>query len=383
MAKSIPNTCIQHTSQNKSWALRAFALLMTPISSVFRHVSFAKGGMKGRIRRFMRMFSSTSVGTSSAGKLALGRRTPECDIRRWGATQSSSWIAKTCIGMSIECFDKWGYLRTSSWCTYFGLPHICDKKARFRSCCGSPVPRIVIYGEETSESITIYYVTFMAPWTGQADATFRNRPGKLNVQASGFFEERCVFSRIQFTKHFIEFVFVEKNELVCSHSNLNAIVMLQTCGQRSSMVAGRKRRALAFHFPLRIWCMFYISICRGESDLGLCIMMTSALAKRMRLRSANFRFKNVFGRKIRRKSALHSCQSILLASTEVMHRSGSDSLVHFDIKNTYQISSEKSNAGARCLLPASLLERWPQVCRVKITFELLLKVVSFPHEQIR
>jgi len=34
--------------------------------------------------------------------------------------------------------------------------------------------------------------------------------------------------------------------------------------------------------------------------------MTLALAKRMRLRSANFRFKNMFGRRIRRKTALRS-----------------------------------------------------------------------------
>jgi len=39
-----------------------------------------------------------------------------------------------------------------------------------------------------------------------------------------------------------------------------------------------------------------MSKCRGESDLGLC--MTSVLAKRMLLRSADFRFLNVFGRKI-------------------------------------------------------------------------------------
>jgi len=38
-----------------------------------------------------------------------------------------------------------------------------------------------------------------------------------------------------------------------------------------------------------------MSKCRGESDLGLC--MTSGLAKRIRLRSGVFRFKNSFGRK--------------------------------------------------------------------------------------
>jgi len=87
----------------------------------------------------------------------------------------------------------------------------------------------------------------------------------------------------------------------------------------------------------------------------------------MRLNSANFRFGNMFGRKIRRKPALRS--RILFASTELVHRPRSDSPLPFDIENTYQIRTGKSNASARRLLPATLLERWPQVCRVKITFE--------------
>jgi len=70
------------------------------------------------------------------------------------------------------------------------------------------------------------------------------------------------------------------------------------------MALGDKRRALAFHFSVRICYMFLKSKCRGESDLVLC--MTSVLAKRMRLSSADFRFSNVFGRKIRRNSAVRT-----------------------------------------------------------------------------
>ena len=95
---------------------------------------------------------------------------------------------------------------------------------------------------------------------------------------------------------------VEKNQLV--RSNLNVILTRQTCGHRWSKVAGSKGRALAFYFPVRIWYIFFISICREKSDLGVC--MTSVLAKRMRLRSADFGFKNVFGRRIRWKLALRS-----------------------------------------------------------------------------
>jgi len=88
--------------------------------------------------------------------------------------------------------------------------------------------------------------------------------------------------------------------------------------------------------------------------------MTSVLAKRMWPHSADFRFKNVFGHRIRQKSALRSL--ILFASTEVMHRPRSDFPLHFDVKKIYKIR----------WLSTTLLERWPQVCRIKITFSELL-----------
>jgi len=59
------------------------------------------------------------------------------------------------------------------------------------------------------------------------------------------------------------------------------------------------------------------------------------------------------------------------ANTKVMHRPRSDFSLYFDIKNIYQISTEKHDASALCLLPATLFERWQQVCRVKITLEVL------------
>ena len=80
-----------------------------------------------------------------------------------------------------------------------------------------------------------------------------------------------------------------------------------------------------------------MSKCGGESDLGLC--MTSVLAKRMPLCGADFQIFSVFGRKIRRKSALRS--GILFASTKGMQRPRSDSPLHFDIRNIYQIRTGK------------------------------------------
>jgi len=59
-----------------------------------------------------------------------------------------------------------------------------------------------------------------------------------------------------------------------------------TCDQRSGLAAACKRQALAFYFPVRICYMFFISKCKGASDLGLC--MTLGLVKRMPVRSANF-----------------------------------------------------------------------------------------------
>jgi len=91
-------------------------------------------------------------------------------------------------------------------------------------------------------------------------------------------------------KHFIELVFLETIELVLIDSN--GMLTRQTCGQHSSRVVESKRRALAFCFSIRIWHVFLISKCRGDSNLGLC--MSLVLAKRMPLRSADFRFKNVF-----------------------------------------------------------------------------------------
>jgi len=46
--------------------------------------------------------------------------------------------------------------------------------------------------------------------------------------------------------YFIEFVVVETNQLFGSDSNV--ILTRLTCGQRSGMAAGSKRRALGFYF---------------------------------------------------------------------------------------------------------------------------------------
>jgi len=73
---------------------------------------------------------------------------------------------------------------------------------------------------------------------------------------------------------------------------------------------------------------------------------------------------------LNQKLALHS--RIIFASPEVVHTSGSNSLLYFDPQNIYQIRRQKWNASARRLPPADVFECWPQVCRVKVTFTLLV-----------
>jgi len=76
--------------------------------------------------------------------------------------------------------------------------------------------------------------------------------------------------------------------------------------------------------------MFLKSTCRGKSDSGVC--MTSVLAKRMRLHSADLLFQNMFGRRIRWKSAQRS--RILFASTAVMH-TPDPAILYISILRTY------------------------------------------------
>jgi len=105
----------------------------------------------------------------------------------------------------------------------------------------------------------------------------------------------------------------------------------------------------------------YRRVCSGSvHTVGTCT--------RMWLCGADFRLKNVFDHKIRPKSALRS--GILFTSFKVVHRPRSVSPLHFDSQHIPQ-SYRKNNASARRLLLAALLERWPHVCRVKITFTLL------------
>ena len=90
------------------------------------------------------------------------------------------------------------------------------------------------------------------------------------------------------------------------------------------------------------------------------------LHKECRCGVATFDLKNVCGRKVCWNLPMRG--GILFASTEVVHRHRFDSRLHFDIRNIWQIRTQKQNASTLCLLLTDVLQRWPQVCRVKITF---------------
>ena len=67
-------------------------------------------------------------------------------------------------------------------------------------------------------------------------------------------ERAQILNGIQFTRHFI----VETKQFV--GTNVNVILMQQTCGQRSNRAAGSKRPALQIFVSERIW----ISKCRRD-----------------------------------------------------------------------------------------------------------------------
>ena len=142
-----------------------------------------------------------------------------------------------------------------------------------------------------------------------------------------FLERTQILSGIQFTTYFIESFVVETKRFVGSF--VNVILTRQTCGQRSSRPAESKRRAIGNFFSERICYLFLILKCRGDWDLGLCTTAGRAFGEPQH--NDNFRFflrRNTF---FFWKSPLR-CGSPN-SSPEVVHRPGSRSPLHFDIRN--------------------------------------------------
>jgi len=142
-----------------------------------------------------------------------------------------------------------------------------------------------------------------------------------------FLEWTRILCGIQFTTYFIEFFVAETKRFVGSF--VNVILTRQTCGQRSIRNAESKRRALRNYFSERICCMFWISKCRVDRDLGLYTSSLIWFGEPQRNGRKRFflRLNNFFSRLLPLR-----CGSPF-ASTEVVHRLGSRSTLHFHVGN--------------------------------------------------
>jgi len=200
--------------------------------------------------------------------------------------QGHVWITLNClVKVTFESSNLFLWKRTNclvviqTWPSQFGM---------------SRMVRLNYY--QTIGSFSQEQIRWNAWFTGFHCMFVRSNPSLLIL-----FKRTVVFSGIQFTRHFIEFVFVEITKVVRSNPNVILIeadlrpALEQGCGKQIPS-------ASILYSCIRSWYVSWISICRKESDLGLRI--SSVLAKRMRIHNAACWFKNVFGRKIRLTSAI-------------------------------------------------------------------------------
>ena len=189
----------------------------------------------------------------------------------------------------------------------------------------------------------------------------------LRLRQGWVFSKRTwVFSGIQFTRYFIIFVVVETQKNVSRNSNV--ILRRPTCGQHSGMAAGHKHRAITFLFFIQVCYIFLMSKCRGESHLGLC--MTSALAKKRRcalptsVESCS---------QTRFKIGSWHCAAEFSLQVPKSCTDLDQTLFYISTWGTHIEFARKIKMLALVVgLPQPCMpENWPQVCRVKITFELL------------
>jgi len=117
----------------------------------------------------------------------------------------------------------------------------------------------------------------------------------------------------------------------------------------SCMSTGSKRRALGKYFYERICHMFLISKFKGDQKIPI-------------FSASETHF----------PPEIATEQRLSFRKYPKLHRPRFQSPLPFDTKNIQQICSEKECSSARRLHSAALLECWPQVCRVKITFTELL-----------
>ena len=101
----------------------------------------------------------------------------------------------------------------------------------------------------------------------------------------------------------------------------------------------------------------------------------------MLLRGGNFRSKNVFGCQICQN--LPSRGSILFASTEKVHRPRSDSPLHIDIKNIWQICTAKTKMSALSVcFPQTCSSAGCRFAASRSRLHYYRRIVSLPQQRI-
>ena len=124
-----------------------------------------------------------------------------------------------------------------------GLMLVRDSMSR---CTSDSTLTITCYTQLVCNKTTLVHIhtthvalVVLIPFLGGECPTSSLESGRSLRWGWVFLQRTWILSRIQFTRHFIEFVFVETQQFV--GSNVYVILTRQTCGQRSSMSAGSKR----------------------------------------------------------------------------------------------------------------------------------------------
>ena len=125
-----------------------------------------------------------------------------------------------------------------------------------------------------------------------------------------------------------------------------------------------------------------------ESSIQVCAQLryrilfaTSGLAKRMRLHNNDFRLKNVFGRKISRKSAVRSY--IFLRIPKLCTDLNLSLLYIFDSQNMYQIRKKYKMPALGVCLPRPCSSAGRRFAASTSRLQYYQKIVSFPRQKNR
>jgi len=135
-------------------------------------------------------------------------------------------------------------------------------------------------------------------------------------------------------------------------------------------VYGEQTPSARNYFHEWIYYKFLISQCRGDWDPDRCTFWV--LTNRKQLRNGDFREK----KRVSPAGKIGHWHCAVVLFSQVPHKCTHLDLsllyIQFLILGTYSKFARGNSVRARCLLATDMLERWLQVCRVKITSTVLL-----------